>query len=157
MSDIRPTTLTVIERDGKILLGLKKRGFAEGVWNGFGGKVMPGETEEAAMVRELFEESGLKALEYEKIGYLEFRLSDEADRIVVNIYRVHKFLGEPIETEEMVPKWFPLDGIPYELMWPDDPHWLPLALEGKKFQGHFEIENKQTITDYRIEIVDGIL
>lgn len=32
-----------------VLLGMKKRGFGAGKWNGFGGKVQPGETiEEAA-------------------------------------------------------------------------------------------------------------
>ncbi len=32
-------------RDGKkLLLGMKKRGFGAGKWNGFGGKVDPGET-----------------------------------------------------------------------------------------------------------------
>lgn len=43
----------------RILLGLKKRGFGAGKWNGFGGKVEKGETIEAAALRELEEESGL--------------------------------------------------------------------------------------------------
>lgn len=35
----------VLVRDGKrILLGMKKRGFGEGRWNGFGGKVEKQET-----------------------------------------------------------------------------------------------------------------
>ena len=44
------TLLFVLDRaHSRVLLGLKKRGFAEGRWNGFGGKVDPGETiEEAA-------------------------------------------------------------------------------------------------------------
>ena len=37
-------TLVFALRPGEVLLGLKKRGFAEGWWNGFGGKVEPGET-----------------------------------------------------------------------------------------------------------------
>ena len=32
------------DNDKQILLGLKKRGFGEGKWNGFGGKVQPGES-----------------------------------------------------------------------------------------------------------------
>jgi 8-oxo-dGTP pyrophosphatase MutT (NUDIX family) len=37
--------------DQKILLGLKKRGFGEGKWNGFGGKVHVNETIRQAAVR----------------------------------------------------------------------------------------------------------
>jgi 8-oxo-dGTP diphosphatase/2-hydroxy-dATP diphosphatase len=44
----------------RILLGMKKRGFGMGKWNGFGGKVEPAETVEDAALRELEEEAGLK-------------------------------------------------------------------------------------------------
>lgn len=42
-------TLVLVVQPGRVLLGMKKRGFGAGKWNGFGGKVQPGETiEEAA-------------------------------------------------------------------------------------------------------------
>jgi hypothetical protein len=44
--------------DGKkteILLGLKKRGWMTGSYNGFGGKVLPGESIDSAAHRELIE------------------------------------------------------------------------------------------------------
>jgi 8-oxo-dGTP pyrophosphatase MutT (NUDIX family) len=45
----RILTLCIIHKDSKILLGMKKRGFGAGFWNGFGGKVKEGESiEEAA-------------------------------------------------------------------------------------------------------------
>ena len=37
-------TLVYIRDEENILLGLKKRGFGTGKWNGFGGKVQPGES-----------------------------------------------------------------------------------------------------------------
>jgi len=43
----------------RMLLGMKKRGFGAGKWNGFGGKVEPGETVEDGAMRELHEEAGL--------------------------------------------------------------------------------------------------
>eukprot|EP00729_Bicosta_minor_P028396 gene28396-12164_t len=43
----------------RILLGMKKRGFGAGKWNGFGGKVEVGETIVEGAVREMQEESGL--------------------------------------------------------------------------------------------------
>ena len=44
-------TLMLVVKDGRVLLGEKKRGFGMGKWNGFGGKVEAGETIlEAAIV-----------------------------------------------------------------------------------------------------------
>lgn len=37
-------TLVLVQKQSQILLGLKKRGFGVGLWNGFGGKVEIGET-----------------------------------------------------------------------------------------------------------------
>ena len=37
-------TLVLVVRPGRVLLGMKKRGFGVGKWNGFGGKVQQGET-----------------------------------------------------------------------------------------------------------------
>ena len=46
------TLLFVLEPEKKeVLLGMKKRGFGQGRWNGFGGKVQAGETVEDAAIR----------------------------------------------------------------------------------------------------------
>jgi hypothetical protein len=37
----------------------------------------------------------------------------------------------------MRPQWFTIDAIPYDEMWPDDIHWLPVFLAGKKFRTKF--------------------
>lgn len=44
-------TLVLVVQPGRVLLGMKKRGFGAGKWNGFGGKVQPGETIEDAAKR----------------------------------------------------------------------------------------------------------
>lgn len=49
--------MAIIQHGDQVLLAMKKKGFGEGWWNGYGGKVEAGETVEAAMVRELREES----------------------------------------------------------------------------------------------------
>lgn len=51
-----PLLQLVIPREGgqgRLLLGLKRRGFGEGYVNGFGGKVEPGEGIEEAAIREV--------------------------------------------------------------------------------------------------------
>ena len=52
-------TLCLLISDGQVLLGMKKKSFGAGKWNGFGGKVEEGETVEAAAIREMEEESGI--------------------------------------------------------------------------------------------------
>lgn len=44
-------TLVMVVQPGRVLLGMKKRGFGAGRWNGFGGKVQDGETIEDAARR----------------------------------------------------------------------------------------------------------
>lgn len=44
-------TLLFVLEPGRVLLGMKKRGFGEGRWNGFGGKVQGGETVEEGAIR----------------------------------------------------------------------------------------------------------
>lgn len=107
-------TLTFIIKDDQILLGMKKRGFGAGRYNGFGGKVHEGETIEEAAQRETKEECGLELGEMEEVGVHEFEFEHDRGTILeVHVFRALAWHGEPRETEEMQPEWFPLDKIPY--------------------------------------------
>jgi len=134
-------TLCCIYNETRILLGMKKRGFGVGRWNGFGGKVHEGETIEEAAKRELAEEACVKVEKLNKRGVLlfEFEVSPagEPEKLEMHIFSSNNFEGEPTETEEMKPQWFLRDKIPYDSMWPDDPYWIPSMLEGKNFSGNF--------------------
>lgn len=117
---------------------MKKRGFGAGRWNGFGGKVEKGETIEEGARRETKEECGIMITKMEKVGIHEFEFtSDRGNMLEVHVFRVDTWTGEPRETEEMRPQWFTTDAIPYDEMWPDDIHWLPVFLAGKKFRTKF--------------------
>lgn len=135
---MKQLTLCLIHENGKVLLGLKKRGFGEGRWNGFGGKLNEGETIEEAAHRELKEETGIHSHEMEKRGIITFKFQEESTGdLEVHIFHVTKFEGEANESEEMKPQWFEKEEIPFEEMWSDDKYWMPLFLEGKKFRGEF--------------------
>lgn len=82
---------------------MKKRGFGQGRWNGFGGKLEENETIEEAAKREVLEEAGLVVKELEKRGILTFEFSDDQETLEVHIYKIHNYEGEIIESEEMRP------------------------------------------------------
>ncbi|MCK9345003.1 MAG: 8-oxo-dGTP diphosphatase [Candidatus Pacebacteria bacterium] len=128
-------TLCLLHNDTQVLLGMKKRGFGAGRWNGFGGKVEAGETIEEGARREFLEEAGIEVPALEKVGLMDFEFEGNPEILEVHIFRAREHVGEPMESEEMLPKWFSLDEIPFSEMWPDDPHWMPLFFAGKKFQG----------------------
>ena len=137
----------------EILLGMKKRGFGAGKWNGFGGKIEPNETVEEAAARELNEESGLKAEELLRRGYLVFNMKESKKIMRVHVFECYAFTGEPIETEEMRPQWYDVNAIPYDSMWIDDKLWLPsLIKENKLIMGRFEFDDDETIIDYSVSL-----
>jgi 8-oxo-dGTP diphosphatase/2-hydroxy-dATP diphosphatase len=142
-------TLCIIHKDSKILLGMKKRGFGVGFWNGFGGKVKEGESIEEAAKRETKEEIGVVPLDLKKMGVLRFQFKGESEILEVHVFSCSDFEGEIKESEEMVPKWFKIEEIPFDQMWPDDKYWLPLLLKGKNFEGEFYFDGKKLI-NYQI-------
>lgn len=128
-------TLALVQKNNELLLGFKKRGFGAGKWNGFGGKVEPGETIADAARRELAEEVGLTAHALTACGLITFTFADDAMPCEIHFFRVTDFSGTPQESDEMKPQWFPVNEIPYHAMWADDVHWMPYFLRGKKFVG----------------------
>ncbi|MFA6042103.1 MAG: 8-oxo-dGTP diphosphatase [Patescibacteria group bacterium] len=146
-------TLVIVYDDQRILLGMKKRGFGEGRWNGFGGKVHEGETIEAAAKRELEEEAGITSDNLMARGVLRFSFVEKPDEtLVVHLFSTTQFSGEATESEEMRPLWFLHAAVPYADMWPDDIFWLPLLLEGKNIHGTFHFKDRDTILKKEIQV-----
>ncbi|TBU31445.1 NUDIX hydrolase domain-like protein [Dichomitus squalens] len=162
------TNAFVIVDDTKVLLGLKKRGFGRGLWNGFGGKVDLGETPLQAAVRELEEEAGITA-PLEQCGTLFFAVDGVEAAFNIDVFRAHEYTGTITESDEMRPQWFSIQGdllppskpsatldrapqegiaalppIPLEQMWADDEFWLPLMFARRYFVGRadFSADNK---------------
>lgn len=137
MENKKILTLCMVYKHPQILLGMKKRGFGAGRWNGFGGKVQEKESIEDATKRELQEEAGITARSLEKVGIIDFEFMSNHEILQVHIFKTDDFIGEFAESEEMRPQWWHIDEIPFDEMWPDDVHWMPLFLSGKKFKGKF--------------------
>ncbi|MBI4678037.1 MAG: 8-oxo-dGTP diphosphatase [Elusimicrobia bacterium] len=138
-------TLCFVVRGGSILLIRKKRGLGAGYYNGPGGRVDPGETPLQSAIREVSEELRVTPTGVEEAGELWFHFLD-GYRLFVTVFRAASCQGEPRETDEAVPRWFRTDALPYDEMWADDPHWLPLMLAGKRFRGRFVFDGKKMLS-----------
>jgi 8-oxo-dGTP pyrophosphatase MutT (NUDIX family) len=136
---MKTATLAILVRDGNVLLGLKKDGaeIGSGTYNGPGGKVLLNETPLEGVRREIQEEVGLEIPpeSLSKIGVITFFAADEPD-FQVHLFRSTDFSGEPIETEEMIPFWFPVDQLPTDRMLESDLHWFPHAIRGDVFDAN---------------------
>lgn len=138
------STLCFLLKEDQILLAMKKRGFGEGKWNGVGGKVDEGESIAHAAVRETEEEIGVTATEsdMEFVAELHFRSpSNEKLNWNVHVFFLRAWRGEPQESEEMRPRWYPIHQLPFDSMWADDKHWLPHILAGEKVVADFEFDS----------------
>lgn len=149
---ITRATLSFIFNKDQVLLGLKKKGFGKGYWNGFGGKIETGEKPVQAAAREIQEECKLKASRLKPAGKLYFHFDDDPRRIEGFLFTTHKFSGQPEETAEMKPQWYNIHELPFDQMWEDDRFWLPYVLMGKKVHATFRFKKKKML-DYSIEVI----
>lgn len=137
-------TLMLIIRDGRILLIHKKLGLGAGKFNGPGGRLEAGETPLQAAIREVEEEIRVTPQGIQPAGELWFQFAD-GHSIQGYVFTATGMAGEPQETCEAIPHWFPLSKIPYHDMWADDRVWLPLALAGQPFIGRFLFDGDQML------------
>lgn len=147
-------TLLFLRRNNEILLAMKKRGFGASRWNGVGGKVDANETIEKALVRECQEEIGITPKHYWQVAEHDFTKTEGEN--YVHVFFCDEWKGEPTESEEMAPKWFHIETIPYEKMWPDDILWLPQVLGGTKVFGTFTFDKNKNVRTHTIKIVDKL-
>jgi len=140
------TAMCFIVNSDKILLIWKKKGVGNGFWNGPGGRLEKGEKPLDCVVREVVEETGIKPIKPERLGFVEFYLDQKnLPDYVAYVYGTEKFSGILKETDEANPKWFPIDKIPYEKMFAEDKkYWVPLVIEKKAFKGKFYFDKNWT-------------
>jgi 8-oxo-dGTP diphosphatase len=115
----------------RVLLGQKKKGLGLGKLVGPGGKLEADETPEQAVVREVFEESGLRVREDDLVplGRIRYEFPHrEAWSQVSWVFATRTWSGTVIESDELLLDWIPVNEIPFDRMWDDAKFWLPGAL-----------------------------
>lgn len=128
---MKKVNISFYVRDGQVVLAEMKRGPQAGCDNGYGGKM---KNKDANIfhtaAREDGEEGGVKTNveDMECIAHIVFRFGGIA-KFEAFVFRIHRWQGEHIETEEMGPPvWHHLDRLPLDRMWPGDRLWVPEVL-----------------------------
>jgi 8-oxo-dGTP diphosphatase len=123
----------------EVLLGRKKSGLGEGNLVGPGGKIEPGETPRQAIAREVAEETSLVIGVVELVGELTYPFPFRPDLSQKSwVFLCREWEGEPRESAELAPEWFPVSDIPTDRMWHDAGYWLRDALAGRFVTATFE-------------------
>jgi 8-oxo-dGTP diphosphatase len=158
---LEATLCFLIEGDPpeRILLGHKKVGFGKGKYGGVGGKIVDGETAVGAAVRELEEETGVRAREADlvRVAHLTFLFPYRPEwSQVVHVFVARKWAGEAVESREIRPFWFWVRDIPFGKMWADCRHWLPPVLAGQPTRARFTFRaDNETIEEMKVRAWDG--
>ena len=123
-----------------LLLGLKKRGFGKGTYNGIGGKLNPSETARESIIRETAEEINVDLLsnQISLVGRVKIDV-EQGEKVSMAVFvarLTEEQKGQVKESEEIEPHSFGLDeggeteGLPWELLRPEHHIYLSLLLYG---------------------------
>ncbi len=147
------STLCYIIKDDQVLMihrTKKKNDFHEGKWNGLGGKFEPGESPEQCVIREVYEESGLKISKPKMRSFLSFpRFMNDEDWYVF-LFVADEFTGELNSSSEGELKWIHRDKILDLNLWEGDRVFLQQLSQEGFCSGSFYYENGQLIDSHLI-------
>ena len=140
------STLCYLKKDGQTLMlhRIKKdRDIHDGKWNGLGGKMLPGETPEECVIREVREESGLAITAPQLRGVMTFpKFKDDEDWYVF-LFTADQFSGDMIECDEGHLEWIDDDKIVDLKLWEGDYYFLDWLKQDCFFSAKFVYQNKQ--------------
>ena len=139
------TCLCLLARTGgdgqpEVLLGYKKTGLGTGKVVALGGHVEERESASQAAAREVKEESGIAvaAESLRQAAHITFLFPTRpAWDMTVEVFIGDTWAGEPAETDEIRPEWFPVAALPFDRMWDDGRHWVPRVLAGERLRATF--------------------
>ncbi len=146
--------------DGEhVLLGTKKTGFGRGKVVGVGGHLEEGETAEQAACREVMEEINVVVAPEDLVpaGTVDFVFPARPEwNMATTVFLTRAWDGEPTESVEIAPAWFPVARLPVERMWADAEHWLPAMISGQRIAVRVALAaDNENVADVRTEAWAG--
>lgn len=141
-------TLCYIQKDNKTLLihrVKKENDMHMGKWNGLGGKIMPGETPEECVIREVEEESGLRIKNPNLKGFITFPAFDGFEDWYVFVYTATEFFGKLKKSYEGILRWINNSELLTLPLWDGDKIFLKWLDYDRLFSAKFIYENGRLV------------
>ena len=110
----------------------KKNDINKGKWIGVGGHFEYGESPDECLLREVFEETGLKLTSYRPRGIITF-VYDEDTVEYMHLYTADSYEGDIVECDEGDLKWIPKKDLYNLELWDGDKIFLRLLDEKDEF------------------------
>lgn len=141
-------TLCYIKKNNKTLMlhrVKKENDMHKNKWNGLGGKLIPGESPEECVIREIKEESGLNIKTPSLKGIITFPKFDNIEDWLVFVFTANQFSGDLIDSDEGNLKWIDDSDLLNLNMWEGDRIFIPWLSKNKLFSAKFYYSNNNYI------------
>lgn len=151
---MKQTTLCYLEQEGRYLMlhrVKKKNDENHDKWIGIGGKFEAGESPEDCALREIFEETGLRADSWRYCGIVTF-VSDVWEGEYMHLFHVTGFSGTLRECDEGVLEWVDKAAVRALPAWEGDCIFLDLMEQHRPF---FSLKLVYTGEQLREAVLDG--
>ena len=138
-----------------VYLGSKITKIGAGCLNSVGGKVDGVETLISAVIREAYEEWGIKIdpLDLKQMALLHISREGRGHEIDLVVYTTKKWTGEFRATPEIAaPELYQFDKVPYEQLMPADKDWLPAIFFGQLVEVSFLYDESRTTVIGPVEV-----
>jgi 8-oxo-dGTP diphosphatase len=107
---LRVVAAVVVDRQGQVLIAQRPPGkWQAGRWEFPGGKLEPGETEAAAVRRELAEELGIRVDAAERLADITHDYPDR--RVAIGLWLVLRHQGDPVGLDGQALRWVAPDSL----------------------------------------------
>lgn len=141
-------TLCYIQKDNKTLMihrVKKENDMHMGKWNGLGGKIIPGETPEECVIREVEEESGLKIKNPNLKGFITFPAFDGFEDWYVFVYTATDFSRRLKKSDEGILRWINNSELLTLPLWDGDKIFLKWLSNDRLFSAKFIYKNGRLV------------
>ncbi|MAP67158.1 MAG: DNA mismatch repair protein MutT [Candidatus Marinimicrobia bacterium] len=141
-------TLCYIKKNNKTLMlhrVKKENDMHKNKWNGLGGKLIPGESPEECVIREIKEESGLNIKTPSLKGIITFPKFDNIEDWLVFVFTANQFSGDLIDSDEGNLKWIDDSDLLNLNMWEGDKIFIPWLSKNKLFSAKFYYSNNNYV------------
>ena len=131
----------------------KQNDIHEGKWNGLGGKVKEDESPKECVIREIYEESGLKLNSVKFVGFLTFpKFDKEKNNWQVFVYVSDDFSEELIDSNEGNLEWIEDDKLFDLNIWEGDKLFFEWIKEEKVFFAKLIYKDSKFV-DYEVDFL----